>query len=368
MRLRVLNLASAKPQRSPDILVEIPFRPDSKVRVCVRTVQQLAGHEIRSLAVQVCRVSDDGRWVNEARAVPFADFRRLVVDQWVFGRIRKGGLLPYFQPIVALPDGRDNPTLYGHEALIRCQMDHGLTLNAGELFALAYHWRLRRYLNTAALWSCLRGSARCSPHQKLFVNVDPCLTDTTGNFWDRVDNLLVENGFPNRQLTFEIVESERLRDRQVINRFATEARQRGFRIALDDFGAQNDPFQLLFDLRPDYVKLEATLVRGSLQDPWKRTAVENLVRMTSDLSVPCVVEGIEDDAEWQWANRMQAPLMQGYRFGRPAPEPMKRLDTNRQKVEAPFFGTSRSPAGMALPGQPAPGLLSLPMFEPAAGI
>lgn len=358
--LRVLNLETACPLRSPDLLVEVPFNAENKVRLCVQTVLHFIRHDIRQLAVQVCQVSPDGRWVKAAKAVPFRDFRRLVVDQWVFNRVRRGGLTSFFQPIVRIREGHP-PRIIGHEMLVRCQMQPDFLLGAGDLFRLAYNQRLRRELNTAALWCSLRGTAGHDPRQQLFVNVDPIPGESRDAFWTSVGNLLGEIGYPAGNLTFEIVESGQARDIVAVLDFAREARQRGFRIAIDDFGSQRDPYSLLFRLRPDCIKLEAGLVLGSRQDFWKKAVTENIVRMCGQLQIPCVLEGIENQLLFDWASGLGVPLMQGHYFGRPAAEPLRVLKPAGNRVPQPHFGKARPAAPGFQTGCPS---LQVPLHAP----
>ncbi len=359
MLLRVLDRGDVSSNVLPEVLSETAFNSRTKLRTCIRAVQEFRNHDISRLQIQVCRISPDGRWKDNARAADFFDFRQMVVEDWVFGRIRQGGLRCHFQPIVE-SFGPGKVGVYGHEALIRCKMSDDLTLNAGELFSLVWSNRLRRELHTAALWCCLRGSHLCRESGKLFLNIDPCQIDTTGDFWNRVNNLLGENSFLPSDLVFEIVESDRARDTATIVQFCAQARSHGIAIALDDFGAQFDPYHLLLSIRPEIIKLESSLVRGCMQDSWKRLVVENLVRLARELRIKCVVEGIEDEMEWHWAVEHQVPLIQGYRFGRPAEEPVILISPYDNRPESPFFGHSARSRAVCPPARSVAPAITFP--------
>jgi|GEM_PF-6574740 len=342
MRLRVLCMKTAGLNRAPDILAETPFDTSSKVRVCIRTLQRFQHLDPDQLKMQVCRVSHDNRWVDTARAVPFESFRKLVVDQWIFGQVRRGRLKCFYQPIM---DTRE-PTgagAFGHEALVRCQLPGDLTINANDLFSLAYSPKLRRELHTAALWCCLRGSLKTRGTGKLFVNIDPGQVHTGGKFWTNVSNLLNENGVSSGDVVFEIVEPRQIRSVEVVRQFCLNARNAGFQIALDDFGVQTDPFQLLLTVRPDYIKLEPSLVRGCQDDPWRLSIAENLISLARRLSIQCIVEGIEEDIDLAWANHVRTPLVQGYRFGMPSPEPVLTVNYRKAKPPGPHFKSAALP-------------------------
>jgi EAL domain-containing protein (putative c-di-GMP-specific phosphodiesterase class I) len=337
--LRVLDTRQPRADRSPDVLSEIRFDEKSKHRVCARLISQLHQRDVSGLSIQVCQTSPDRRWVNAARAVPFASFRELVVEQWIFPRIRRGGLRTFFQPIVRKTAG-DGIALHGHECLVRCPLALDGTLTAQELFRLAWTDRLREELHAAAFWQCLRATSRVPNDQRLYINVDPVFLPGGTAFWNRVRNLLDENSFPAHRIVIEIVESASHRDLVGILRFVHEARALGMLIAIDDFGAQRDPFQLFHSVRPDVIKLEPELVHHCGNDPWRRRTCEHLISLASDLGVDCVVEGIEDDLDLAWCCEQPARLMQGYRFGRPAVEPVTDAALAATTFRKPHFSRS----------------------------
>jgi EAL domain-containing protein (putative c-di-GMP-specific phosphodiesterase class I) len=334
--LRVLDVSQPRADRSPDVLTDVRFDEKSRHRVCTRLVSHFHQRDVSGLAVQVCQTSPDGRWVNAARAVPFASFRDLVVGQWVFPRVRRSGLKCFFQPIVR-KTAAGGFALHGHECLIRCPLAHDCTLNAQDLFRLAWSDSLRQELHAAAFWSCLRATSRITPDQRLYINVDPAFLPGGSAFWNRVNNLLDENHFPSHRIVIEIVESSSQRDLVGLRRFVHEARGQGLKIAIDDFGTQRDPFQLLHSIRPDLIKLEPDLVRSCGSDPWRRRTCEHLISLASDLGVDCVVEGIEDDLDLAWCLQQPARLMQGYRFGRPAAEPVSAAALAEFAFRRPHF-------------------------------
>lgn len=334
--LRVLDVSQPRADRSPDVLSEVRFDEKSKHRVCTRLVNAFHQRDASGLAVQVCQTSSDRRWVNAARAVPFTSFRDLVVEQWVFPRIRRGGLKCFFQPIVR-KTAAGGIALHGHECLIRCPWANGFALNAQDLFRLAWSDALKQELHIAAFWKCLRAAGELTQGQRLFLNVDPAFLAGGPAFWTRVANLLDETGFPASRVVIEIVESAGQRELNGILRFVKDARAHGMLIAIDDFGSQRDPFRLFHSVRPDLIKLEPELVRGCGNDPWRRRTCEHLISLASGLGVDCVVEGIEDDLDLAWCLEQPARLMQGYRFGRPALEPVTAAALAATTFRRPHF-------------------------------
>jgi len=98
-------------------------------------------------------------------------------------------------------------------------------------------------------------------------------------------------------------------------------RARGFRIALDDFGAGWSSLNQLRDLPLDLIKLDRTLAAALASDPGARAVTGMIVALAWQLGIACSIEGIETTQQAESARGLGIHLMQGYHFGRPEPAP-----------------------------------------------
>jgi diguanylate cyclase (GGDEF)-like protein len=98
-------------------------------------------------------------------------------------------------------------------------------------------------------------------------------------------------------------------------------RARGFRIALDDFGAGWSSLNQLRDLPLDLIKLDRTLAMALASDPGARAVTGMIVALSWQLGIACSIEGVETAEQAESARGLGIHLMQGYHFGRPEPAP-----------------------------------------------
>jgi diguanylate cyclase (GGDEF)-like protein len=98
-------------------------------------------------------------------------------------------------------------------------------------------------------------------------------------------------------------------------------RARGFRIALDDFGAGWSSLNQLRDLPLDLIKLDRTLAIALAGDPGARAVTGMIVALAWQLDIACSIEGVETAEQAETARGLGIHLMQGYHFGRPEPAP-----------------------------------------------
>ena len=124
--------------------------------------------------------------------------------------------------------------------------------------------------------------------------------------------------FPSDRLIFEITEAEKVLDRAHLAAIVQDYRQRGFKVALDDFGAGYSGLNLLADFPTDIIKLDMDLTRNLHLRPAALAIVKLMVELSSTLGCMLVAEGMETIEEYEALRRCGVHLMQGYLLARPA--------------------------------------------------
>jgi EAL domain-containing protein (putative c-di-GMP-specific phosphodiesterase class I) len=127
-------------------------------------------------------------------------------------------------------------------------------------------------------------------------------------------------GFPIERLIFEITEGEKIHDSAHLASIAEDYRRRGFKMALDDFGAGYSQLNLLGGLPIDILKLDMELTRNVDRRRTAQIIVRHLVHLAADLGIVVVAEGIETFEEYETLRELGIRLMQGYLFAKPALE------------------------------------------------
>lgn len=157
---------------------------------------------------------------------------------------------------------------------------------------------------------------RLPEHAQVFVNVHPA---------ELCDELLLDPvgtlGAPASRFVLEITEQESILRVKDWERHIGQLRRLGYRIALDDFGAGHNGLVVLASLPADFVKLDRELLIAAAVHDRARKTLSTLSGLCGDLGCSVVGEGIESAEQEQLAVRAGCALLQGYRFGRPAPLP-----------------------------------------------
>jgi EAL domain-containing protein (putative c-di-GMP-specific phosphodiesterase class I) len=222
-------------------------------------------------------------------------------------RERSVGVL--FQPIVELPGFR----VVGHEALGRGRRPD-LPENPAELFRTAALLGVEPELSRLFRSKVIETIQGRSEMPEVFVNTHPTELTQPGLIESLED---LPRGAPQVRFTVEIHEGAIVNVAAIIELKAA-LRDRGMRIAYDDFGAGQARLLELGEAPPDLLKFDIRFVRGVNDAPAsKRRLLRSLVEITRDLGAEAVAEGVETREEADACADIGFTRAQGFFFGMP---------------------------------------------------
>jgi EAL domain-containing protein (putative c-di-GMP-specific phosphodiesterase class I) len=226
-------------------------------------------------------------------------------------------LASHYQPIYSLTHHR----VVGHEALLRATtIATGAPVPPLDLFAGVADDDERVNLDRASLRQHLHSYAGKDTNEWLFLNVHPrSLVAASGPTIAEIEHAFTERGLRPEQVVIEVLEST-LPDDGGFDRRIEELRELGCLVSLDDFGAGHSNFDRVFSLRPEIVKLDRSVVARAEVDPHARRIAAQMVSLLHECGCLVLMEGIETAEGAYTALRCDVDFVQGYHFGRPAPE------------------------------------------------
>ncbi|KYH30713.1 EAL domain-containing protein [Neomoorella mulderi] len=192
--------------------------------------------------------------------------------------------------------------LWGYEALVR---GDGVLAKPGRLFKSAAVWGLLGELDAACFVAALAGGY--PPEGYLSVNV------TAAGLVD------IEAGrYANPRLVIELTEYG-CRDIQQLRGVLSAWRGKGARIAIDDVGPDIGQLRAALHLRPDFVKIDRSLVRGCHCHASNRLLLAQALEVCRYLGAEVIAEGIEKPGELKILQNLGVEYGQGYLLGKPQP-------------------------------------------------
>lgn len=231
-------------------------------------------------------------------------------------------VFPYFQPILETTSGR----IVGYEALARMHDARGRVVSAGRLFGdagIPLEERIR--LDREVRFQALSRVGAFPGEAYLSINISPEWIehlDLSDSALTRLPTLeMVQSlGVDPARVVVEITELDG--DIQMIQRAVRRYREAGFRIAIDDFGADFSQLDRMMLIRPDIVKLDMRLIEHGLSDDWGATIVQMLGETASKLGCRVLCEGVESEAAYFLALSSSAFYTQGFLFTEAVADPL----------------------------------------------
>ncbi|WP_456458093.1 EAL domain-containing protein [Nitratifractor sp.] len=120
------------------------------------------------------------------------------------------------------------------------------------------------------------------------------------------------------KITLEILESENIRNYDTMITFFDAMHRLGCKMALDDFGSGYSNFVYLQRLRPDYIKIDGSLVREVDRDENARIIVRTINDFAHNLGIQTVAEHVHSEAVFEALKTMGIDYFQGYYLGKPS--------------------------------------------------
>jgi diguanylate cyclase (GGDEF)-like protein len=231
--------------------------------------------------------------------------------------IEERELTLHYQPKIDLADMR----VTGVEALVRWPHPNlGLILPA-EFVPLAEETGMIDSLTSLVLDMALE-QLRAWWSDGLTLGVAANITGRSlvdAHFPSEVATSLRKWGLPASVLTLELTESAFVSDPERAISTASELREMGVAISIDDFGSGYSSLSYLRDLPVDELKIDRSFISKMLHSDSDALIVRSAIVLAHGLGLRVVAEGVEQIAELDELGRFGCDIAQGYLFSKPLP-------------------------------------------------
>ena len=231
------------------------------------------------------------------------------------------GFETYYQPIVNIHTGK----LIGAEALMRFKMKRGdqielispaefiPILEESGLIIPAGRWVLRKAVECCKRWQ------KDIPHFKINVNLS-YVQIIKSSILDEIKQALKDFDLAPSLLGIEVTESGYLENTYHYKKLWSSLKKEGITLILDDYGTGYSNAYRLGNLTPHYIKIDRVLTQKALSLSYERSILIYIIEMAHTLNLKVCIEGIETEEELQEIKKLNPDYIQGYLFGKPAPE------------------------------------------------
>ena len=118
------------------------------------------------------------------------------------------------------------------------------------------------------------------------------------------------------RITVELIEDEETEDTSNTQQFIEAIKAKGVKIAIDDFGKGFSNFERVLTYKPNYIKIDGSLVKNIEHDSSLRHMVETIVYFSKKQGIKTIAEYVENENVYKILCEIGVDYSQGYYFGK----------------------------------------------------
>ena len=227
--------------------------------------------------------------------------------------LENDNIIPVFQPIVNCKG-----KIIKHEALMRLKD----VQDDDEILFSPYF-----FLDTAIATKQYPNLSKRMIKKSLdFLKKNPCNISINLTYSDFTDKNIIslltdtlDRYDIGDRLIFEIVESEDIKDYKLLQKFIRKFRKYGVKIAIDDFGSGFSNFGNIIQIKPDYIKIDGSLIKSIDKSIQIQTMVKAITQTANELGIKVVAEFVHSKEVFEKLQEYDIDEYQGYYFFEPSP-------------------------------------------------
>jgi diguanylate cyclase (GGDEF)-like protein len=222
--------------------------------------------------------------------------------------IENDNIIPYFQPIIDMK----NPNNRKYEALIRMR-DNDNIIAPYMFLDIARESKLYPKLTKIMIEKSFKMFDEMDATFSINISIEDIEEASTIAFIRQS----LKRYNVSHKLIFELLESQEIENFDKILPFIQEMKALGVRFAIDDFGSGYSNFAYMLQMKPDFIKIDGSLIKEVSQDSNSYHVVGAIVKFAKALEIEVVAEYVSTKEILDTLNSFDIDYMQGYYFSEP---------------------------------------------------
>jgi EAL domain-containing protein (putative c-di-GMP-specific phosphodiesterase class I) len=163
-----------------------------------------------------------------------------------------------------------------------------------------------RWMVTAAMEFCANNEA-----DRVFVRLSKqSITDPSTPAW--MQQKMDENGFDCSRLVVQVPETDAAKHIKQTRELVNHTRKLGIGFAIEHYGVDQERFQILDILKPDYIKIDGELMHTLMTDESMQGAVKIIVNAAQSRNIKTIAERVENANAMAVLFQLGLDFMQGH--------------------------------------------------------
>lgn len=160
----------------------------------------------------------------------------------------------------------------------------------------------------------------CVKNREFYISINVSLSEIENRrFIRQAQKILQQSNLGPNKICLEIIERIKVNQMPRVAKNLALLKQAGFKIAMDDFGAEYSNLDLLLSLDTNIIKVDKFLIEGIEEDPVKNEMIEFIFRVSQIKNKMVVLEGVETKTQIQAIQQHHYDFIhvQGYYYYKP---------------------------------------------------
>jgi len=222
--------------------------------------------------------------------------------------IKEDNFVPYFQPIVDVK----NPKNKKYECLIR-MIDNGNIISPYMFLNVAKESKLYPKLTRIMIEKTFKVFQDIDASFSINISIDDIQNKQTVEFiLESLKKYNIQN-----KLIFEILETEEIDNFEDIYPFIKQMKKLNVKFAIDDFGSGYSNFSYILKIKPDFLKIDGSLIKNIHLNSDEYYLVDSIVKFAKSLDIKLIAEYVSTKEIFDILTDFDIDYMQGYYFSEP---------------------------------------------------
>ncbi len=214
-----------------------------------------------------------------------------------------------FQPLIDLTTNK----IFKYEALVRLK-DGDKYISPYFFLELSKKAKLYTQITRAVIEQSIKAIKIHNIDVSINLSIEDILHLPTQDFILDIVNLNYEIA---KKITFEILESEEIKDFKALQAFIKEVKKFGCKIAIDDFGSGYSNYHYLLELNADILKIDGSLIKNIDKSENNRLVVKSIVEFAKLTHIQTVAEFISSKEIEKTVKELGLNYGQGFYYSEP---------------------------------------------------
>lgn len=228
--------------------------------------------------------------------------------------LEQQSLTVFYQPVINIETNK----IAKFEALVRWPDGNGSYISPAEFIPIAEEFGLIHLVGNFVLKQACMDLK--SLHQHGFEHICFSVNRSINEFFhyeleqQSIASTIKAAGLPYESIIIEITESTAMSE----NRYAKEAlaqlKQKGIKIALDDFCTGYSSLNYLIDYEVDIIKIDRSFVNEIAHNKHSQILTSTVIELAAKLDIEVIAEGVENELQMAFLRQHNCRYIQGFFF------------------------------------------------------